>query len=32
MNNYDQIDLLKVKEEVCKYAFLDDAKDYILNE
>ena len=32
MNNYDQIDLLKVKELVSEFAFIDDSKDYILKE
>lgn len=32
MNNYDQIDLLKVKELVSEFAFIDDSKNYILKE
>lgn len=32
MNNYDQIDLLKVKELVSDFAFINDSKEYILKE
>ena len=32
MSNYSEIDLDKVKEEVCKYCAISDAKDYIRSE
>lgn len=32
MNNYSQIDLDKVKEEVSKFAVIDDSKNLIINE
>ena len=32
MSNYNEIDLDKVKEEVCKYCVIEDAKKYILDE
>ena len=32
MNNYSQIDLNKVKEEVANFAAIDDAKELIINE
>lgn len=32
MNNYSQIDLDKVKEEVRKFAVIDDSKNLIINE
>ena len=32
MNNYSEIDLNKVKEDVAKYASIDDSKSFILNE
>ena len=32
MSNYSEIDLDKVKEEVCKYCAIEDSKKYILEE
>ena len=32
MSNYSEIDLDKVKEEVCKYCAISDGKDYIRSE
>ena len=32
MNNYEEIDLLKVKEKVAEFAFIEDAKTFIMDE
>lgn len=32
MNKYEEIDLLKVKENVSEFAFIEDAKSFIMNE
>lgn len=32
MNNYEEIDLLKVKENVSEFAFIEDTKSFIMNE
>ncbi|MGN1406190.1 MAG: Smr/MutS family protein [Erysipelotrichaceae bacterium] len=32
MNSYEEIDLLKVKENVSEFAFIEDAKSFIMNE
>lgn len=32
MNNYSEIDLNRVKEDIAKYAAIDDSKSFILNE
>ena len=32
MNNYEEIDLLKVKEKVAEFTFIEDAKTFIMDE
>ena len=32
MNNYDHLDLCKVKKKICQYTSIKEASDYIINE